>query len=401
MGKRGHGEGTIYKRKDGYWIGQVTVGRDPTTGRLKRVTVSGKTRHEVQEKRDAILREVRQGTFAMPQNITVEAWLRHWLENHARLSLGAKTWGTYEYLIRDHLIPEVGRIPLQKLRASDLQALYSRKYRNGRLDGRGGLSSRTVHIMNQIMRDALDQARKENLVARNVTEAVSLPKLEYREMQTLRREEVQSFLAAARGHRHFAAFLLELTTGLRRGELLALRWRDVDLENGLLHVRRILHRVRTPEGPAKTALVFGEPKTANSRRTIPLAEEVVRELRAHKARQNEEKLRLGPAYEDNDLVFATPLGKPVDPDNFGKQYKHLLAKARLPGVRFHDLRHTVATLLLEAGEHPKVVQELLGHARINITLDLYTHARPELKRRAVERLSDMLAKPASGKRFPS
>ena len=389
--KRGHGEGTIYQRNDGYWLGQITVGRDPATGRLRRITVTGKTRREVQERVDAIRREIQTGTFALPQNITVEAWLRHWLENYAKVSLKPKTWGTYEYMARVHIIPEIGHIPLQKLKASDLQALYNRKYQEGRLDGKGGLSSRSVHMMNQIMRSALNQALKENLVARNVTEAVRLPKLRHREMQPLRREEVQAFLAAARGHRLYAAFLLELTTGLRRGALLALRWRDLDFENGLLHVRRILHRVKLPNGEKKTALVFEEPKTVTARRTVPVPKAVLAELKAHKARQNEEKLKLGEAYEDHDLVFATPLGKPLDPDNFTKQFTRLLEKAGIPKVRFHDLRHTVATLLLEADEHPKVVQELLGHARISITLDLYTHARPELKRRAVESLSGMVA----------
>lgn len=388
--KRGNNEGSITKRRDGLWQAALTIGRDPATGKVKRLFFYGRTRGEAQAKLEEAKLKLRDGTFVTPNKITLGEWLTRWIEFYVKNNVRVSTYNSYRNAANRHIIPALGSRPLQQLTTAELQEFYARKLENGRLDGRGGLSTRMIHLFHQVISGALKQAVRENLVARNVAEAVKLPRLRYKEMRPLTLEEARRLLAAAKGHRLYPALLLELATGLRRGELFALRWRDVDLNRGLLHVRRIINRVQTPDREKKTALVFEEPKTANSRRTVPIPKDVVAELKAHKARQNEEKLRLGAAYEDNDLVFATPLGRPVDPDNAGKRYKTLLKKAGLPGVRFHDLRHTFATLLLEADEHPKVVQELLGHSRIGVTLDLYTHVRPELKQRAAEKINDLL-----------
>ncbi|MBE3585465.1 MAG: site-specific integrase [Thermoanaerobacter sp.] len=390
-GKRGHGEGTIYKRKDGRWEAKASIGFDPATGKPRRLTKYFKTRKEAQEWLAKVQHEKATGTFVEPHRVTVGEWLDRWLNDYVKPRVRPKTWQGYKDVARLHIIPEIGHIPLSKLQAGDLQRLYNSKMEGGRADGKeGGLSSRTIHMMHQVIHGALKQATKEQLIPRNVSEAVSLPKLRYKEIQPLTAEQVARFLEAAKSDRLYTAFLMDIGTGLRRGELLALRWQDVDLKNGVVHVKQSIGRVKVENGPTKTALVFSEPKTPKSRRTVPLPGEVLRELKEHKKRQAQEKLFFGQAYQDNGLVFCTEDGRPLDPDNFGKRYGRLLKKAGIPHVALHNLRHTCATLLLEAGEHPKIVQELLGHSRINITLDIYSHVRPEMLQQAAAKLDGFL-----------
>ena len=389
-GKRGHGEGTITKRPDGRWMAQITIGRDPATGKLKRLTRYFKTRQEAQAWLAEVQHQMNTGSFVEPNKVTVADWLDRWLEVYVKPKVRAKTYHGYRDAARLHIIPKIGHIPLTQLQAGDLQMLYNEKLQSGRLNGKGGLYSRTIHLMHQVIHGALQQAVKEQLVYRNVSEAVSLPKMRHKEIQPLTAEQVTRFLEVAKEDRLYAAFLMDIGTGMRRGELLALRWQDIDLKKGVAHIRRSLGRVKAEGGQTKTALVFDEPKTSKSKRDVPLPGEVIRELKEHRKRQLQEKLLFGQAYQDNDLVFATEDGKPIDPDNFGKRYARLLDKAGIPHVALHNLRHTCATLLLEAGEHPKVVQELLGHTKVSTTLDLYSHVRPELLEQAAEKLNAFL-----------
>jgi integrase len=241
-----------------------------------------------------------------------------------------------------------------------------------------------VRYIHTLIHGALEQAVKEGLVSRNVAEAVELPKDRKKEFTPLTPKQVRQFLTSIKGDRLYAAFLLELGTGLREGELFALRWQDIDFKNGVLTVRQTLTRV-------KGQPVFKEPKTEKSRRTVPIPQDILSELKVHRARQAQEKLLLGPMYQDKDLVFATVDGRPLEKRSFLRHFEDLLAKSGLPHVRFHDLRHTYATLLLQAGEHPKVVQELLGHAQISTTLDIYSHVLPELKQAAAAKLNKLLS----------
>jgi integrase len=207
-------------------------------------------------------------------------------------------------------------------------------------------------------------------------------------MQPLTAEQVGKFLEAAKKHRLYPAFELELGTGLRRGELLALRWQDVDLQKGTVTVRRSLLRVRV--GEKKTELRFSEPKTEKGKRTIPIPKRVVSILAAHRKQVIADALKLGQKFKEDWLLFSVPFNRPIDPDNFGRQYARLLKKAGIPHRAFHNLRHTVATILLEKGEHPKIVQELLGHARVGITLDIYSHANGEIMQKAASKLDEAL-----------
>lgn len=383
--KRGAGEGSITQRPDGRWMSQITIGRKPD-GKPRRLTLYGKTRREAADKLTKALGDRQNGTLVGPNQVTLGQWLDTWLQGYKKARLRPTTFSSYEQQIRVHIKPAVGLIPLRDLRPDHLQWLYSQK-----LDS--GLSPTSVRYIHHVLHAALEQAVKNQLVVRNVSEATEIPPAARREISPMTLEQVKQLLGVNTLDRLYAAILLELTTGVRRGELLAIHWTDVDLTNGVIKVEWELVRVHdfTSGAARKTRLLFQPPKTPQSRRSIPLSKEALEELIRHKARQEEEKSEIGPAYTDNDLVFCTVDGKPLEPRNFTRHFDLLLKKAGLPHIRFHDTRHTFATLLLELGENPKVVQDLLGHSRIAVTLDTYSHVSLELGRRATGRLGEALS----------
>jgi len=331
--RRGNNEGSIYKRKDGTWAGQVSVGYDPTTGKLKRKSFYGRTRKEVAEKIAKALQEVRSGAFIEPAQTTFGEWLDRWLTGYKKGQLKPGTYESYEMLVNAHIKPALGKIPMAKLQAHMLQSFYNEKLEKGRADGKGGLSTRVVRYLHAVIRQALQQAVKEGLLARNVADATSPPTVKNKQMRPLAEEELLAFFEAAKDDRLFAAYVLAATTGLRRGELLGLCWDCVDLEKGIITVKRQLM-------PLRSRLVLEETtKSKSGRRSITLTDDAIRELKAHKKRQAQEKLLLGEAYQDNGLVFCKEDGTPLDPREFTKRFQRHLEKAGLPRVRLHDLRH--------------------------------------------------------------
>lgn len=381
--KRGNNEGSIVKRKDGRWQGAVTTGRDPKTGKPKRVIFYGRTRQEVAEKLTKALSEVQQGMFVEPGKLTLGKWLEMWLSEYAKPRLRPTTWESYERNVRCHIKPAIGNIPLKQLQPNHLQKLYNSLLASGRADGTGGLSPRSVRYVHAILHEALKQAVREYLIPRNPADVVVPPRQHKKEIKPLTTEQVQHLLASIQQDRLYAAFLLEIGTGLRLGELLALRWEDVDLERGVIQIRQSI--VRTKNG-----LLLQAPKTDRSRRSIVLPEKVVKELRRWNDRQAQEKLLLGQSYQDHGLVFCQKNGQWLEPTNFSKYFGKLLEQAGLPHVRFHDLRHTHATQLLQLGIHVKVVQERLGHSTVTMTLDTYSHVLPGLQEDAAAKLNGVL-----------
>jgi integrase len=389
--KRGNGEGSISKRKDGRWCAVITNGNDPNTGKPKRVFFYGKTRQEVAEKLNQALHSIGQGTFVEPSRLTVGEWINTWLFEYKKQSLRPTTFQSYEYLTRVHVKPTIGHIILKDLRSEHLQRLYNEKATQGRSDGKGGLSPKTVRHIHCVIHEALEQALKNNLVVRNVSKATTLPRQVKKEMKVLTVDEQCKLLNVLGEERLRSAFILALASGVREGELLAIRWQDIDLKEGIINIRQSLKRVKVfdENKNTKSELLFQEPKTKAGKRIIPLPASVITELKEHRNRQLQEKLKARLIYEDNDLVFCTEIGKPIDTNNLIRKFKALLKKAGMRDINFHALRHTYATRLLEANEHPKVVQEILGHSDISMTLNTYSHVMPEIKKAAAQKLDHL------------
>ena len=375
-GRRCNGEGSIYKRGDGRWAASVSLG----DGRRK--TYYGRTRDDVSQKLAKARYEVQQGLPVIPEKETVGAYLARWLEEIARPAIRATTYEAYERNIRLHVNPRIGRVRMARLSPDHLSRLY------GHLLSKG-LAPKTIRQVHAIIHRALRQALRLRLVAVNAAEAVDPPRLERKEFRTLSPEEAKRLLHAAKGDRLEALYVLALTTGMREGELLGLRWSDIDFDSDVLAVRQQVQRVRGQ-------WLFSEPKTAKGRRVITLPESAVGALKRHRARQSEVRLE-APIWDDHDLVFPNGVGRPIGKWNLlRRSFVPLLERAGLPRIRFHDLRHTAATLLLSLGEHPKVVQERLGHSTIAMTMDIYSHVMPTLQRQAADRLDTLLAVPGSG-----
>jgi integrase len=279
-----------------------------------------------------------------------------------------------------HLIPTLGRVRLTDLQPQHLRALYADRLAKG-------LSATTVGHIHAVLHSALKGAERDGLVPRNVAALVSRPRVVRREMKTLSPDETRAFVQAASGDRLEAFYIVAVTTGMRLGELLALRWRDLELDASRLSVCATLQR--TGQG-----FEFAETKTPQSRRRVALGSTAVAALRRHRAVQNAERLAAGPAWQDHDLVFANEVGGPLDGSNLQRRsFLPLLKRVALPRIRFHDLRHTAATLLLGRGVHPKVVSEMLGHSQIGVTLDLYSHVTPTMQRDATAAVDAILTGP--------
>ena len=361
--KRGNGEGSIYRRTDGRWVGRYLV---HTAKGPKYRYLYGKTRAVVAEKLTKAMADRDSGLIFDAGKMTVGEYLDRWLAVTVKGTVRTSTYERNEEIVRLHIKPSPGRVGLKKLTPAHVRGLYREK-----LDS--GLAPATVRRIHSTLHKALSQAVSDGIVPRNAAH-VKAPRPAPEEIRPLSEDEARAFLEAARqsGERFEALYVLAITTGLRRGELLGLRWDDADLELGTLRVGRALVR----EGGRHT---LGETKTRRGRRQINLTPRTVNALKAHRKKQLEEKMRLAGLYKDHSLIFASGVETPVNPENLVKRsFKPLLKKASLPEIRFHDLRHTCATLLLSRGVHPKLVQELLGHATIAMTLDTYSHYLPSM-----------------------
>jgi integrase len=374
MARRGQGEGAIYEQ-GGRWRAVIEVGWE--RGKRNRKYLSGKTKRDVLQKLAHAQQTRAQGLPVPAERQTVGRYLERWLADVAERTVRASTFVRYRELLVIHAIPVIGNRPLAKLSPQDLQALYAEKQR-------AGLSAQTVVHLHRVLHRALVQAVRWNLMVRNVADLVDPPRVIRKEIRPLDAEQSRRFLAAVAGDRGEALYVLAVTTGMRQGEIIGLRWTDIDLEAGTLSVKRTLGRVRN------LGILEDMPKTAKSRRSLRLTRLAVATLRTHRMRQKEERLRVGALWQDQNLVFANAFGGPMNTLTLTRRFHRLLKQAGLPRVRFHDLRHGTASLLLALGEHPKVVQELLGHSTIGITMDLYSHVAPTLQDVAVDRLGHLL-----------
>jgi integrase len=362
MARRGHNEGTIYHRADGRWEARLTLEGG------KRKSLFGRTRQEAARKLAEALRDRDKGLPIVGERQTVAQYLASWLDVKVQ-TVDVGSWQRYEQQVRLHLVPELGDTRLARLTAQQVQLLYAHKLADG-------LSAQTVHHVHDTLKAALKDALRLGLLQRNVCELVDAPRVERAEIHPLTAEQAEALQHTVAGDRFEALFVVAIHCGLRQGELLALTWRDFDLEAATLTVRSSLQR-------ATGAKRVKQPKTSHGRRQIALSTRAAAALRAHRTRQLEERLAAGQLWQEQDLVFPGPFGTPASYHAITEyHFKPALRRAELPDIRFHDLRHTCATLLLSRGVNVKVVSEMLGHADVAITLRVYAHVLPHMQRDA-------------------
>lgn len=373
-------EGHIRKRGPGRWAVVLYLGRDPATGKEKRrwYTVRG-TRRDAERLRAKLVHEFYLGTYVEPTRITLREFLTRFLEG-IRPSVAPSTYSVYEMVVRRYMLPSLGPVLLARLTPDAIQKMINRLVEEGGPDGKP-LSPATALKTLSVLHRALEQAVRWGLIGRNPCKLVDRPKIPRTEMQVWDEEQVRLFLAEAkRTSRYYPLYLAAVTTGMRQGELLGLRWKDVDLASGVARISQIYYRGS-----------FREPKSQRSRRTVVLPEVLVRELVELKRRQEEEKRIIGEDYNRLDLVFVQSNGKPVHVRNMiRRDFEPIMRRAGVPKIRFHDLRHTHATYLLKRGVHPKIVSERLGHSRIGTTMDIYSHVFPEMQREATRQVDRLL-----------
>jgi integrase len=373
-------KGHIYQRTKGSWTIVYDLSVDTVTGkrRQKSQTIKG-TKRDAERALREVLTSLEQGSYVKPNKITLGELLRKWLREYASMNTTDRTQESYTSIIERHLIPDLGKISLIDLQAQNIQGYYAKKLSEGRADGKGGLSARSVLYHHRILSKALDYAVKMGMVVRNVVKVVEPPRVARVAMQTLSAEEVSRFLDVARDTDYYVYFATLLYTGLRRGELLALRWRNLDLGSGKLSVIETAYKLGNGEYRIK------EPKTPQSRRTVILPPSLVELLKVYRFDQELLRIQMGISLNADDFVFIRLDGSPINPSAITLAFRRIIKKAGLKGIRIHDLRHTHATLMLKAGIHPKVVSERLGHANIGITLDIYSHVLPGLQEAAAEK----------------
>ena len=398
---RANGEGSIRQRADGRWEARYTAGTNLATGKPLTRSIYGKTQAEVKTKLRDTLTKLESGTLAEPSAVTVEAWVYSCLDTLLKQGqIRDSTHENYVILARTHINPALGRIKLSKLTAATVQKFYNALVDKPVLMVKGGvkveheerkLSSRTIRLVHSVLHRAMDMAVKQNVLPLNPTASCILPEKEHKEMKTLPidTESLNRFFTALLADeventgRHYALFTLELATGLRRGELLGLRWCDVDLKTGCLVVVQQLTRT-------KGGLVFSKPKTKLSRRMVKIPTSALGVLTAHHRRQCAIRIRAGSAWQDNDLVFCNELGGPYDPAAIYHYLLRLLEKAGLPRIRFHDLRHTYSTIALENGVDIKALSATLGHFSTAFTMDTYGHVTEKMQEDSANKVDGVL-----------
>jgi integrase len=355
-------------------------------GKRKRKSFLAATAAEVKDQLLKARSDHSRGLPVAVERQTVEQYLDHWLEHTLKAKAKPRSYESFSTIARLHIKPSLGRIQLHKLAPQHIQKLLDEK-------SKAGLSPQTVTNIRTVLRSALSQAMKWNLVSRNTAALVSAPRIPHKRIEPLDPEHARKLLETAKGGRYEAIYTVALTLGMRRGEVLGLRWSDIDFDGRAIRVTQSVQRLSTGSSDKgkKSELQATETKTDGSRRTIALPDSVVRALRTHRARQAQDRLVAGMSWKDQDLVFTNRNGRPIEPILLHRDYKVLLKNAELPTtLRFHDLRHSAASLLLAQGVHPRAIMELLGHSSITVTMNVYGHVMPAMMRDAADKMESIL-----------
>jgi integrase len=373
--------GSVFQRNGSYGY-RIDLEPDPASGKRRQSSRQGfRTKREAETALRAAMQDVAQGMGVNRSSLDLDAFLDDWLEAQ-RQQLKETTWASYRVAV-ERIKPALGRRKLKALAPLDIETFYSDLAESGSRAGKP-LSAKSVRNTHVVLRKALSDAERLGLVPRNAAAAAKPPAVETVEHQTWDSDQLVQFFEHVTDDRYFAAYVLAATTGMRRGEVLGLRWSDADLDAAQLAIRQTVTTVSYQP-------VITTPKTKRSRRVVYLDDHTIDVLRAHRRRQLDERKAAGPAWSDkHDLVFRDDLGDIVNPDWFSREFTRQVKASGLPKIRFHDLRHSYATLALKAGVHPKVVSERLGHATVGITLDLYSHVTPAIARDAANAVASRL-----------
>ena len=377
--RRANGEGNIRKRKDGRWEGRYTAGYDQETGKRIIKNVLCKTQAEVKEKLKTAISESQQLDVSKAGAYTVSSWMKMWYEVYAEPRIRPNTKAYYTNYIENHIIPGIGSVPLEKLTTIQIQRFYNNLQKSGRVQRKNfpelrgkSLSPRVVRGVHTLLHNCLEQAVAERLILTNPAQGCKLPQLEKKEMKILPQEKIGMYLAEAERRGLLAAFYLELTTGLRRGELLGLKWTDVDLDRGVLKIQRAISR-------QNGKVVEAPLKTKNAYRTLPMSADAIDVLMQQRRKTG-----------NSEWVFPSPTGGPMSPDSVLHMLQRVLKRAGLPRIRFHDLRHTFATMALQNGVDVKTVSSMLGHYSAGFTLDTYAHVTTDAQLKAAQTMGNIL-----------
>ncbi len=375
--------GSVYRR-GGTWSVQIDRGRDAEGNRLRDWYSGFHTKKEAEQKRTELLSQLDAGTLVSPSHQDLGSFLREWLVS-VESRLRHSTWASYRDLIETHIAPQLGHLQLQALTPNQINGFYSQLLRTGRADGRGGLAPKTVRNAHVVLRKALEDAVRWNMLARNPAALADPPRIQdgAPAMQTWTAEEARGFLNSVQGDRLEAAWFLAITTGMRRGEILGLAWTSVDLDASRLSVTQSL--ITT-----EYKVSLSPPKSARGRRAIVLDPATVSVLKAHRSRQIQEKLAWGPGYVDSGLVFTRENGELIHPDSFTALFDKLVRRSQLPHIRLHDVRHTYATLALQAGVPVKAVADRLGHASAAFTMNVYVDTNPAMQKDSAEKVAALI-----------
>jgi len=385
--------GHLEKRSKSSWTIVVEAGRDPVTGKRKRIKKAFRgTKREAQKEMAKIIAQVEKGTYVEPSKLTFGEYLKNWIENYGRTNISATTFRRYKQIIYSRIVPYLGNVKLDKLRPIHLQKFYSYLTTCKRLDGKEGtLSYDSIIYHHRVIHKALESAVTQQILPRNVADTVELPKKEIidnedskENVMVLDENQVVKMLEAAKETPYYTLLFVAVRTGMRRAELLGLKWNNINFNEKTIDIKETL--LYTPE----KGIYFKPPKTKKSRRKIDISDEVINVLRQHRKKQIENKLKLGQAYEDYNLVFCQENGRPMHPDTPSSWFPNFLEKIGLPRLNFHSLRHTHASLLLKAGVDIKIISERLGHSSVRITYDIYSHLMPGMQKQAVDDLEKLL-----------
>lgn len=395
MGKRGNGEGSIRKLKSGYWEARLMIGYNEK-GKKNIKTFTRKTRGEVTRALEEFKANMK---LHKPETLckkTVEEWLDIWYKEYVVINVKTSTRVSYEGIIVNHLKPHIGGIKLRNLSKADIEVMYRKMLKNGKTNGSGGLSIKTIKNISLVLHKALDEALKRELIFKNPASISNVPTMRStnrlkKEVRVLSTEEQKQLMAACDNDVYGVGILTILHTGVRLGELLGIQWSDIDFEAKTININKQVERYkdysRNPKAKTKLDLRY-DTKTKTSTRKVAMSDKLIQCIAEYKMRQETEMWRLGSSYKKQDMVFARYDGNFMEQTTFRSKYRDMLSKAGLERYTIHELRHTFATRALEAGIPIKVVSEILGHASVQITMDTYSHVSPDLQSEAMNRIAE-------------